>query len=73
MTLDASTRFYTTTQQTLRKARDSGPGKEGDKLLAAGAGMVDSYQFLALPEEAQHDLLALYAHAMVAVKGGLTL
>lgn len=70
-TTDSSAAFYTKAQQTLRQARDEGPTPLGQKMLRMGAGLVDGHEFLALPEQCQEDLLALYGAAMLRVSGGL--
>lgn len=70
-TLAAASAFFTRVQFTLRSARDEGPTPRGQKLLREGAGLVDGHEFLALPEGAQEDLLALYAQAMRMVSGSL--
>lgn len=69
--LDAQAAFLTKAQETLRQARDEGGSPLGQKMLRTGAGMIDGHEFMALPEAAQEDLLALYAQAMTRVSGSL--
>jgi len=69
--LDDTAAFITKAQQTLRQAREEGPTPLGQKMLRLGAGMLDSEEYLALPEAAQGDLGVLYAEAHTRVMGGL--
>lgn len=69
--LTDSAAFLTKAQHTLRQAREEGPSPLGQKMLRAGGAMLDSHEFLALPEAAQGDLGAMYAEAHYRVVGGL--
>ena len=68
MTIDEQAEFITQVQQSLRTAQN----KLDRKALEAGAGMIDSAAFMALPEKVQEDILAQYAGAMVRVTGAFT-
>lgn len=69
--LTDSADFLTRAQHALRQAREEGPTPLGQKMLRLGAGMLDSEEYLALPEAAQGDLGAMYAEAHYRVTGGL--
>jgi len=66
-TLDAKAALITRIHQVLREARD---GKDEAK-LRAGADLMNSVEFLALPMDAQADLAELYAEAALKATGAL--
>lgn len=59
--VEAQSRFYTKLTAALRQARNEGPNELGKKMLGRAAGMMDSPQFLEMPERDQSELLEFYA------------
>lgn len=69
--VEAQSRFYTELTAALRQARNEGPNELGKKMLGRAAGMMDSPQFLEMPERDQSELLEFYAIVDAEVTGGL--
>lgn len=67
MTLDTQADLITQVQTVLRQARD----EKSEAKLRKGADLMNSPAFDALPSEAQEDLAALYAEAMLKATGAL--